>query len=280
MADGVKSHVMNGVEDYVTDGHVVNGVEDHVADGVGGHVMNDVEDHVADGVEGHVMNEVEDHVADGVEGHVMNGVEDHVPGEAVVKATPYMTSSLALKRCNQWWTKETNELVIDMTSDRCLPATESLLSQPEMSDEMVVLVFRVFARACECDAIACSLQKLLSKLPKSVYLNRHLSNYLNRMADSSRLDSQERESQLHTMVKTFHRHPQKTTKLVPQTSQWLSLTVVQLRCQALGSLVDVTLMTAVEDLTVLKNEMAGKVKQEAEGTHAQTKRAETTGEEG
>lgn len=159
--------------------------------------------------------------------------------------------------------KDPDELVLDMTSERCMPATEALLEQMEMRDDLVVLVFRVLARACECGTTLSGLQKLLSALPRSIYLNLHLSAYINRLPSSSRKYGYDLEVELKAMVKLL------AGVLRRLPSSFADLPIVQLSfatsaLMACGKIDSSEIQSSVEELSKLKDEMAEKVNKQAE----------------
>ena len=157
--------------------------------------------------------------------------------------------------------KEPDALVHDMTSENWLPALENLVSDLRMDEMKVVVVLRVFARACECSTQG-SLLKLLIHLPKSPYMSMHLSSYINRM--TIRVNAQEREDQLRMLIKLF------TTILTCFPSSYADLPIPHLYLvtsilNSKGELNDEKLLSEMKGLSVLKEEMTEKVKQEDGG---------------
>ena len=78
-------------------------------------------------------------------------------------------------------------IILDLTSSRCFPATEALLQQSDMRDDMIVLTTSVLAKACGCSAKE-YLFKLLNLVRTSFFLTLSLRTFLNRM-HSCRLSS-------------------------------------------------------------------------------------------
>lgn len=155
--------------------------------------------------------------------------------------------------------KDPDTLVLDMTSDKCLPALENLVSDFSMDDRKVVVVLRVFVRACECSTTEGSLLKLLNHLPRSTYMIMHLSNYINRMTAID--DVEEREDQFRMLLKLFNelldRLPSSYADL-PIAQLYVVTTILNSK----GQLCDEGILSEVERLYALKEEMTEKVKQE------------------
>jgi hypothetical protein len=173
--------------------------------------------------------------------------------------------------------KDPDELVLDMTSERCLPATENLLGRLEMTDDLVVLVFKVLARACDCGTTRSGLQKLLSTVPQSTYLSLHLSSYINRL-NLSRKDDYELENEIKSMIKLFSEVLRKLPSSFPHLPlpQLSIATSTFVSCGRLGNS---EIHSSIEGLMALKDEMAEKVKKETEETSRRPRRR-NPGEEG
>ncbi|XP_068745964.1 NFX1-type zinc finger-containing protein 1-like [Montipora capricornis] len=93
---------------------------------------------------------------------------------------PYQVR-LGFKALEELDTKAPDEIVLDLTSTRCFPATELLLQQSGMKDDMVVLITSILAKACACSSKE-YLIKLLNLLPKSPFFALHLRTFLNRIS--------------------------------------------------------------------------------------------------
>ncbi|XP_068745969.1 NFX1-type zinc finger-containing protein 1-like isoform X4 [Montipora capricornis] len=93
---------------------------------------------------------------------------------------PYQVR-LGFKALEELDTKAPDEIILDLTSTRCFPATESLLQQSGMMDDMVVLITSILAKACACSSKE-YLIKLLNLLPKSPFFALHLRTFLNRIS--------------------------------------------------------------------------------------------------
>lgn len=159
--------------------------------------------------------------------------------------------------------KSPDEMVLDMTSERRLPATEALLKQRNMNDEVIVQLLKVLTHACHCETAHARLSKLLSLLPTSIYFRLHLSNYIGRLANVSHLESRHKENELKHMIKIF------SELLKKQPNSYPNLPLPQLwhTIKSLADkdfLYDQNIQTAAEELMALKDEMAEKVKKEVE----------------
>ncbi len=73
-----------------------------------------------------------------------------------------------------------DNIVLDLASERCLPAFKALLMKTDMSDEMIVLVVDVLARACDSNSPK-YFNKLLIELPTSLFVILSLKRYLTRL---------------------------------------------------------------------------------------------------
>ena len=89
---------------------------------------------------------------------------------------------LGFKALQELDTKTPDEIILDLTSSRCFPATEFLLKQQSaMKDDWIVLTVSIIAKACGCSSKE-FLIKLLNLLPKSLFFSAHLRTFLNRLS--------------------------------------------------------------------------------------------------
>ena len=88
---------------------------------------------------------------------------------------------LGFKALEELDTKNPDEIILDLTSTRCFPATEFLLQQSGMKDDWIVLIISILAKACSCSSKE-YLIKLLNLLPKSSFFALHLRTFLNRLS--------------------------------------------------------------------------------------------------
>lgn len=159
--------------------------------------------------------------------------------------------------------KSPDEMVLDMTSERRLTATDALLKKRDMNDELIVQLLKVLARACDCETAHARLTKLLSILPTSIYFSNHLSNYIIRLENFNQLESKERENELKYMIKIFSELIKKQPSCYPNLPlAQLSYTTKSLIAKDV--LCDQDIETAVENLMALKDEVAEKVSKEVE----------------
>jgi len=167
--------------------------------------------------------------------------------------------------------KDPDELVLDMTSDKCFPATENLVNDLYMDDGKVVVVLKVFANACDCTTATTWLIKLLTTLPKSNFLSFHLSNYINRLPNLDDVDSIEREQQLTLMIKLcaelLRKFPSCFADL-PFAQLYMTITSLN----STGKLLDQRILSEVEALGRLKDEMSEKIKKESEEANRKPRR--------
>ena len=75
---------------------------------------------------------------------------------------------------------DSDDIVLDLASERCLPAFRELLGKTDMSDEMIELVLEVLARACDSNSPE-YFNKLLVELPKSLFVMISLKGYITRL---------------------------------------------------------------------------------------------------
>ena len=76
--------------------------------------------------------------------------------------------------------KDPDDIVLDLASERCLPAFQALLAKTDMSDEMIELVLEVLVKACACNSPE-YFNKLLIELPSSIYVVLCLKRYITRL---------------------------------------------------------------------------------------------------
>ena len=75
---------------------------------------------------------------------------------------------------------EPDNIVLDLASDRCLPAFRELMGRTDMTDEMIELVVNVLARACDSNSPQ-YFNKLLLEIPKSLFVILVLKGYISRL---------------------------------------------------------------------------------------------------
>jgi hypothetical protein len=73
-----------------------------------------------------------------------------------------------------------DDIVLDLASERCLPAFRELLKKTDMGDEMIELTLHVLARACDSNSPE-YFNKLLVELPRSLFVMINLKGYIARM---------------------------------------------------------------------------------------------------
>lgn len=80
--------------------------------------------------------------------------------------------------------KTSDEIILHLTSSQCFQATENLLKQKSMAGDWIILIVRIFAKACDCSPKE-NLLKLLNLLLRSSFLNLLLRRYLNKLSADS-----------------------------------------------------------------------------------------------
>ena len=155
-----------------------------------------------------------------------------------------------------------------MTSSRCFPATESLLTQPVMRDDWIVLIVSVLTKACDCSSKE-YLFKLLNLLPSSLFLNLHLRSYLNRLS-ASRMTPSDITVFLKNVVKLMN----ELLRRFPNS--YAELPVSDLYCGTrmlsdTGQLTDDALVTEVDELMKLRSEKADELKRKEQEKQQRTR---------
>ena len=164
---------------------------------------------------------------------------------------------LGFKALQELDTKTPDEIILDLTSSRCFPATEFLLNQQSaMKDDWIVLTVSIIAKACGCSSKE-FLIKLLNLLPKSLFFTAHLRTFLNRLS-ACRMPA--------TEVATFLRNVVRIMKELLRTfpNSYADLPVSELYC---GIRIfsdtqqpDVALVAEGEELMQLRNQKADELK--------------------
>ena len=164
---------------------------------------------------------------------------------------------LGFKALQELDTKTPDEIILDLTSSRCFPATEFLLNQQSaMKDDWIVLTASIVAKACGCSSKE-YLIKLLNLLPKSLFFTTHLRTFLNRLS-ACRMPA--------TEVATFLRNVVRIMKELLRTfpNSYADLPVSELYC---GIRIfydtqqpDGALVAEGEELMRLRNQKADELK--------------------
>ena len=172
---------------------------------------------------------------------------------------------LGFKALQNLDTKSPDEIIVDLTSSRCFPATESLLTeQSSMREDWIVLIVSILSKACDCSSKE-YLLKLLNLLPNSVFFNYNLRPHLNRLS-ASRMPPSDIAVFLRNVVKIMNellrRYPNSYADL-PLPDLYCSVTMLS----KAGQLEDDALVNNVEELMKLKSEKAEELKQKEEKQH-------------
>lgn len=169
---------------------------------------------------------------------------------------------LGFKALQDLETKTPDEIILDLTSSRCFPATESLLTeQTFMKEDFIVLIVSILSKACDCSSKE-YLLKLLNLLPNSVFFNFHLRPHLNRLS-ASRMPPSDIAVFLRNVVKIMNellrRYPNSYADL-PVPDLYCSTTMLF----TAGQLEDSALVNDVEELMKLRNEKGEELKKKEE----------------
>ena len=169
---------------------------------------------------------------------------------------------LGFKALQDLDTKSPDEIILDLTSNRCFPATESLLmEQTSMREDCIVLIVSILSKACDCSSKE-YLLKLLNLLPNSTFFNYNLRPHLNRLS-ASRMSPSDIAVFLRNVVKIMNellrRYPNSYADL-PLPDLYCSVTMLS----KAGQLEDDALVNNVEELMTLKSEKAEELKKKEE----------------
>lgn len=187
----------------------------------------------------------------GREGHSRDGVSNH--------PRPVRLGFKALQELD---TKNPDEIILDLTSSRCFPATEVLLTQQsDMKDDWIVLIVSIVAKACGCSSKE-FLFKLLNLLPKSVFLTGHLRQFLNRLS-ACRLPASNVVTFLNNAIRIMNEMLQR----FPNCYDELPVTELYFGVKILsdsGELGENSLMKHAEELFKLRSQKAEELKKKEE----------------
>ena len=169
---------------------------------------------------------------------------------------------LGFKALQELDTRNSDEIILDLTSSRCFPATEVLLTQQsDMKDDLIVLIVSIVAKACGCSSKE-YLFKLLNLLPKSVFLTGHFRQFLNRLS-ACRLPASNVVTFLNNAIRIMnemlHRFPNCYDEL-PVTELYFGVKILSDR----GELGENSLMKNAEELFKLRSQKAEELKKKEE----------------
>ena len=146
--------------------------------------------------------------------------------------------------------REPDNIVLDLASERCLPAFRELLKKTDMEDNMIELVVEVLARACDSNSPE-YFNKLLLELPTSMFVILTLKGYLSRLYGklSSNYDFQpfiERTVKLFTVI----------LKKIPKAFESLPLGDLEQIVDVLVTMdkISADVMQSAEQLKVIRKE--------------------------
>ena len=165
---------------------------------------------------------------------------------------------LGFKALQDLDTRTPDEIILDLTSSRCFPATVSLLTEQSfMRDDFIVLIVSILSKACDCNTKE-HLLKLLNLLPNSVFFNLHLRPHLDRLS-ASRMPPSVIAVFLRNVVKIMNellrRFPNSYADL-PIPDLYCSTTLLSRESQ----LEDDALVKDVEELMKVRSEKAEELK--------------------
>ena len=165
---------------------------------------------------------------------------------------------LGFKALQDLDTKSPDEIILDLTSSRCFPATEALLTEhTSMKEDWIVLIMSILSKACDCSSKE-YLLKLLNLLPNSLFFNYNLRPHLNRLS-ASRMPPSDIAVFLRNVVKVMN----ELLRRFPNS--YADLPVPDLYCSTTmlpnaGQILDDALMKDLEELMKLRNEKAEELK--------------------
>lgn len=156
--------------------------------------------------------------------------------------------------------KDPDDIVLDLASERCIPAFKALLNKTEYSKDMVELVMEVLASSCDSNSPE-YFNKLLTEIPRSLFIVLHLKSYITRLY----------------MQRNFTTNPQlfveRTVRLfseilkrIPSAFETLPLGDLELAAVTLKArgLIDDVVIREVEQLKVIKEESLEKQRRKEE----------------
>ena len=150
--------------------------------------------------------------------------------------------------------EEPDNIVLDLASEKCLPAFKELLSKTDMRDEMIELTLHVLARACDSNSPE-YFNKLLVELPRSLFVMISLKSYMTRlcMGRNSRSNPQ---LFIQSTVKLFS----EILKRIPNAFESLPLGDLEQAVDMLAARrqVESGVIQSVEQLKVIKKESVEK----------------------
>ena len=150
--------------------------------------------------------------------------------------------------------EEPDNIVLDLASEKCLPAFKELLSKTDMRDEMIELTLHVLARACDSNSPE-YFNKLLVELPRSLFVMISLKGYMTRlcMGRNSRSNPQ---LFIQSTVKLFS----EILKRIPSAFESLPLGDLEQAVDMLAARrkVESGVIQSVEQLKVIKKESVEK----------------------
>ena len=166
-----------------------------------------------------------------------------------------------------------DDIVLDLASERCLPAFRTLVNNPNMTDDMTELVAEVLARACDSHSPE-YFNKLLVELHKSLFVTLNLKRQITKLSirGHSSVSSQlfiERTVKLFTEI----------LKRIPSACDYLPLADLE---QAVGMLaklgqISTDVIQNVEQLKVIKQESLEKEIRKRELENQRNKRSRQPG---
>ena len=143
-----------------------------------------------------------------------------------------------------------DDIVLDLASERCLPAFQTLLNNPNMTDDMTELVANVLARACDSNSPE-YFNKLLVELHKSLFVMLTLKRHITKLGIRGHSNANSRLFIEH-IVRLFT----EILKRIPSSCDYLPLADLE---QAVGMLarmgqISSNVIQDFEQLKVIKQE--------------------------
>ncbi|XP_048585567.1 NFX1-type zinc finger-containing protein 1-like isoform X2 [Nematostella vectensis] len=167
-------------------------------------------------------------------------------------------------------TKEPDDVVVDLTTERCFPAVKELLSSEGMETKMFFIVLKMLAHLCKTTSAPSGLTvKLLNFVLQSKFISHHLSSYLNAQCDENEINDNGLEALQNIAVlfsELLSRFPSSYAKLpIPALKEYTASLDDK---QKLSN--NHKTVTAVEELVAFKNKQVQNLKKNAQSSKQPT----------
>ena len=156
--------------------------------------------------------------------------------------------------------KDPDDIVLDLASDKCLPAFQVLLGRTDLSQDMVELVMEVLARSCDSNSPQ-YFNKLVVEIPKSLFVILNLKTYITRMCMQRNITGNSKLF-LQRTVRLFS----EILKRIPSSFESLPLGDLEQTVNLLAARgqIDAEIIQNVEQLRIIKEESLEKERRKEE----------------